>query len=84
MRTARSTYVHRLRSVGNKIFGFSADFFDSKFDRSVVPQFRALLGVMDTPRGKRYPMLPPILYPNDGDMDPKRLFLNPALVKVEC
>lgn len=82
MRTARSTYVHRLRGVGNKIFGFSADFFDSKFDRSVVPEFQTLLGVKNTPKGKRYPMFPPILYPSNSGMDPKQLFLNPALVKV--
>lgn len=83
MRKARSSYVHRLRSVGNKIFGFSGNFFDSKFDRSAVPEFRALLGVTDSLKGKRYPMFPPILYPNDS-MNPRQLFLNPVLTKVEC
>ena len=82
MRRAQSSYVHRLRSVGNKIFGFSGNFFDSKFDRSTVPEFQILLGVKITPKGKRYPMFPPILYLNDS-MNPRQLFLNPVLTKVE-
>ena len=45
MRAARSNNIHRLRSAGNKIFGFSADFFDSRFDRSGVEEFQELLGV---------------------------------------
>ena len=44
--------------------------------------FQELLGVKDTPKGKWYPMLLPILYPAGSGMDPKKLFLNPALVNV--
>ena len=83
MRAARSSYIFRLRSVGNRIFGFSADFFDSKFDRSTVSEFQVLLGVKNTSKGKRYPMFPPILYPDGKSTDPKQLFLNPALTKVD-
>ena len=82
MRTSRSAYIHRLRRAGNRIFGFDTDFFDSKYDHSTVPEFQVLLGVKDTPKGKRYPMLPLILYPEETGMDPKKLFLRPALVRV--
>ena len=82
MRRVRSSYIHRLRSTGNKIFGFDGNYFDSKFDCSVVSKFQVLLGVKDTPRGKRYPLLPPILYPEESGMDPKQLFMHPALVKA--
>ena len=51
-------------------------------DRATVGVFQELLGVKDTPKGKRYPMLPPILYPAGSGTDPKKLFLNPALVNV--
>ena len=83
MCATRSAYIFRLRSVGNKIFGCGGtDSFDSKFDRSAVPEFQVLLGVKNTSKGKRYPMFPPILYPDGKSMDPKQLFLNPALTKV--
>lgn len=82
MRAMRSAYIHRLRGAGNSIFGFDTDFFKSKFDRSTIPEFQTLLGVKNTPKGKRYPMLPPILYPDGTGMDPKKLFLHPVLVKV--
>jgi len=82
MGASRSSHIFRLRSIASKIFGFGADFFDSKYDRSTVPQFQILLGVKDTPKGKRYPLLPPILYPDGFNMDPRQIFLNPALVKV--
>ena len=68
--------------MGSRIFRFDANFFDSKYDRSTVPKFQVLLGVKDMPKGKRYSTLPPILYPDETSMDPKKLFLHPALVKV--
>ena len=82
MSAARSSHIHRLRSVAGNIFGFDSGVFVSQYDRSTVPEFQTLLGVKDMPKGKQYPMLPPILYPDGSDMDPKQLFLNPALVKV--
>ena len=82
MHRARSSYVHHLHSVENKIFGFSGNFFDSKFDCSTVLEFQILLSVKITPKGKCYPMFPPILYLNDS-MNLRQLFLNPMLTKVE-
>jgi hypothetical protein len=78
----RHHHVYRLRTVGASIFGFDSEYFATQYDRSTVQEFRTLLGVKDTPKGKRYPMLPLILYPNGSDTDPKQLFLNPALIKV--
>lgn len=82
MTAKRSSHVSRLRNCAGTIFGFEATFFASKFDRSKITEFQTLLGVKDTPKGKRYPMLPPILYPDDSVDDPDQLFLNPVLVKV--
>ena len=78
----RASHVHRLHGSGGIIFGFSPDYFLSGCDRSKVAEFQDLLGVKETTKGKRYPMLPPILYPPGSGMDPKKLFLNPALIKV--
>ena len=75
-------HVHRLRSSGGLIFGLDSDFFVIGYDRANLGVFQKLLGVKDTLKGKRYPMLPPILYPVESGMDPKKLFLNPALVNV--
>ena len=82
MTAKRSTHVHTLRGCAGIIFGFSSDLFVTDFDRSEVPEFQALLGVRETPKGKRYPVLPPILYPDGKYRDPEQLFLNPALIKV--
>ena len=83
MHVSRSPYIFHLRGVGNKIFGFGGtDFFDSKFDHSTILEFQVLLGVKNTSKGKRYPMFPLILYPDGKSTDPKQLFLNPALTKV--
>jgi len=78
----RSTYVHTLRGSAGIIFGFPPEFFTTDFDRSKVPEFQALLGVKNTAKGPRYPVLPPILYPDGNYGEPTQLFLNPALVKV--
>ena len=75
-------HVHRLCSNGGLIFGLDSDFFVIGYDRANLGVFQELLGVKDTPKGKRYPMLPPILYPAGSSMDPKKLFLNPALINV--
>lgn len=82
MTAKRSSHVNCLHGSAAKIFGYDSDFFAWKFDRSSIKEFQALLGVKDTPKGKRYLMLPPILYPDGSNMNPKQLFLNPALVKV--
>jgi len=82
MTAKRSTHVHTLRGCAGIIFGFSSDLFVTDFDHSEVPEFQALLGVRETPKGKHYPVLPPILYPDGKCRDPEQLFLNPALIKV--
>ena len=78
----RPQHIFCLRGAGNKIFGTTGDFFDSGYNRATVAEFQTLLGVKDTIKGKRYVFLPPILYPEGSGMDPKQLFLNPALPKV--
>ena len=78
----RTYKISRLRGAGALIFGFGAEYFITDYDRATVQEFQGLLGVKNTPKGKHYPMLPPILYPEGSGMDPKQLFLNPALVKV--
>jgi hypothetical protein len=80
----RHHHIHRIRTVGDAVFGFESKYFATEYDRSEVPEFGILLGVKDTPKGRRYPMLPPILYPNGSDADPKQLFLNPALIKASA
>ena len=82
MSATRGSHIHRLRTVASVIFGFDAEFFTLDFDRSKVMEFQALLGVKDTPKGKRYPMLPPILFLDGSSANPSQLFLNPALIKV--
>jgi hypothetical protein len=80
----RHHHIHRIRTVGDAIFGFKSEYFATAYNRLEVPEFHILLGVKDTPKGRRYPMLPPILYPDGSDTDPKRLFLNPALIKASA
>ena len=82
MSAARGSHVHRLRTVASVIFGFDAKFFTSDFDCSKVTEFQVLLRVKDMPKGKWYPMLPPILFLDGGSANPGQLFLNPALIKV--
>jgi len=79
----RASHIHRLRQSAPTIFGvgFEQKWFYSKFDRGSLPEFQKLLGVTITSEGKKYPLLPPILYP-DGSPDKKTLFLNPVLVRV--
>ena len=83
MQTVRGSHIHRVRLVASTIFGhgFAQEWFLSKYDRNSLPEFQKLLGVTATPGGKKYPLLPPILYPN-GSLDKNALFLNPALAKV--
>ena len=83
MSATRSSHIHRLRQWGPSIFGvgFLQEWFHTKFDRNSLPEFQKLLGVKITSEGKKYPLLPPILY-RDGSPDKDALFLNPALVKV--
>jgi hypothetical protein len=81
MNGQRTAHVHRLRISGAKIFGLNSEFFDIEFDRSQSEVCQKLLGVQITPKGKHYPILPPILYP-EGSMDPKKLFLNTAIIRV--
>lgn len=60
---------------------FKQEWFSTKFDRNSLPGFQELLGVTITTEGKKYPLLPPILFRN-GSKDKEGLFLNPALVRV--
>ena len=83
MSTARSSHVNRLRGCASLIFGpeFDQNWFITKFDRQSVEKLQELLGVQPTGQGRKYSLLPPILYPNSS-MKKKDLFLNPALVNV--
>jgi hypothetical protein len=82
MGKSRSSTIHRLRQVGGTIFGTDPSYFVSGYDRESVPEFQQLLGITDSNMGKRYPMFPPILYPEDSGLDARQLFLNPAIAKV--
>jgi hypothetical protein len=83
MQTLRSSHVNRLRSNGSMIFGpgFEQQWFPSKFNRESIEMFQDLLGVHMTSMGKKYPLLPPIFYPNESQSK-RDVFLNPALVNV--
>ena len=83
MQGVRGSHIHRIRQVGSIIFGncFEQQWFLSGYDRSTLPEFQKLLGATATSGGKKYPLLPPVLYP-DGSMSKDTLFLNPALAKV--
>lgn len=83
MAAARSSHISRLRSTATLIFGpeFDPNWFPSKFDRSSVKELETLLGLKVTPQGKKYPLLPPILFPTPAK-NARDIFLNPVLVKV--
>ena len=83
MSKARSSHIHRLRQSASTIFDgdFKQGWFCTSFDRSSLPEFQELLGVTITAEGKKYPLLPPILFRN-GPRDKEGLFLNSALVRV--
>jgi hypothetical protein len=83
MQTARASHIHCIRLVGSTIFGpgFQQEWFTSKYDRNTLPEFQELLGAMITSGGKKYLLLPPVLFPN-GLSDKDALFLNPVLAKV--
>ena len=83
MQTTRGSHIHRIRQVAPTIFGppVEQEWFASDYDRTACPGFQDLLGVTITSAGKKYPLFPPILYP-DGSQDKSTLFMNPVLVKI--
>jgi len=83
MSSARSSQINRLRNHGALIFGpdFDQNWFLSKSDRGSVEKLQKLLGAHMTPEGRKYPLLPPILFP-DQSQKQSDVFLNPALVRV--
>ena len=85
MSATRSSHIHRLRQWAPTIFACDGDFkqewFFVSFNRATLPKFQELLGVTVTSEGKKYPLLPPILFQN-GSQDREGLFLNLALVQV--
>ena len=83
MSTSRSSHVNRLRVHALDIFGpgFEKDWFSTQFGRGGIEKLQMLSGATMTPKGKKYMLLPPILFP-DGSNSNKDVFLNPALAKV--
>jgi len=83
MSSIRSSHINRLRTHGPTIFGpgFEQQWFPSKFERGSVEKLQELLGAYMTPKGKRYSLFPPILFP-DGSTNKSDIFLNPALTNV--
>ena len=83
MTGGRSFHVNRLRGCGAMIFGpgFEQIWFPSRINRGSIEKFQTLLGAHMTPEGKKYPLLPPILFPT-GSQNRKDVFLNPALAKA--
>lgn len=83
MGAARSSHMNRVRTHVHQIFGpqFEQKWFATKYDRGSVDILQGLSGAYITPQGKKYRLLPPILFP-DGSQSKKDVFLNPALVRV--
>ena len=83
MNAARSSHTNRLRVHALEIFGdgFQQKWFATQFDRSVIEELQVLSGAHSTTSGKKYHIIPPILFPN-GSTNKKEVFLNPALVNV--
>ena len=83
MSSVRSSHINRLRNNASLIFGpgFEQSWFASKFKRGSIQKLQDLLGATVTPKGKKYRLLPPILFP-DGSQNKRDVFLNPALVRV--
>ena len=83
MSSTRSSHINRLQTHASLIFGsgFEQDWFTSKYKRGSIEKLQELLGANVTSKGKKYPLLPPILFPN-GSRSKKDIFLNPALVRV--
>ena len=84
MSSLRSSHINRLRANGTLIFGsgFQQEWFPSKFERGSVETLQKLLGAHMTLKGKKYLLLPPILYLDGSSKNKRDLFLNPALIKV--
>ena len=83
MQWVRSSHIHRIRLAASTIFGcgFQQEWFLTQYDRNSLPEFQEQLGAIITPGGKKYPLLPPVLYPNEL-LDKNTLFTNPALARV--
>ena len=83
MSAARSSHTNRLRTHAIEIFGdgFERVWFATRYDRAAIEKLQVLSGAHMTDKGKRYRLLPPILFP-DGSNSKKDVFLNPALVRV--
>ena len=76
-------HTNCLQTNGALIFGpgFEQSWFPLKTNRENNEMFQMLLGVHTTSEGKKYCLLPPILFPT-GSTNRKDVFLNPALVRV--
>jgi len=83
MMAARSSHINCLRGHASLIFGpgFNQEWFASGFQRASIEKFQGLLGANSNQKGKKYPLLPPILFP-DGSKSGRDVFLNPVLVRV--
>jgi hypothetical protein len=83
MGTVRSSHVNCLRANASTIFGpgFEQSWFPSKFKRGTIEKLQQLLGAQVSTQGKKYILLPPILFPS-GSKSKRDIFMNPALVKA--
>jgi hypothetical protein len=83
MGTTRSTHTNRLRVHANLIFGEGVEhaWFATSYDRGSVEQLQVLAGAHITAQGKKYRILPPVLFPA-GTEKKKDVFLNPAIARV--
>ena len=77
------THINWLWGHTSLIFSpkFDQTWFPLKANRGSIKKLQYLLGACITPEGKKYPLLPPILFPN-GSQNKKDVFLNLALVRV--
>ncbi|EGO19927.1 glycosyltransferase family 2 protein [Serpula lacrymans var. lacrymans S7.9] len=77
----RLDILHKIRTKAGIIYDLPEHVFETTFDRSTVPELRALLGVDDNRKDAKYPMFPPVLFPN-FKVDMKYIFGNPIIAKI--
>ena len=83
MTSIRSSQINRVRGNAALIFGpgFEQEWFPSQYARGSIEKLQTLLGAHMTTEGKKYAVIPPILFP-EGSQNRRDIFRNPALIRV--
>ncbi|KAH9010865.1 hypothetical protein EDB84DRAFT_1651181 [Lactarius hengduanensis] len=61
-KTERATIVHTARQIAGQLLKLDAEYFHSQYDRTAIPELKALLYNPSKPEEK-YPPFPPMLFP---------------------